>query len=47
MAIVGHPKYAAGEDTSEGDEEFASLYAMLEIILNSFRYLSQIPILFI
>ena len=30
MAIVGHPKYAAGEDTSEGDEEFATLYAMLE-----------------
>ena len=30
MAIVGHPKYAAGVDTSEGDDEFAALYEMLE-----------------
>ncbi len=29
MAIVGHPKYAAGEDTSDGDDAFAALYAML------------------
>ena len=30
MAIVGHPKYAAGQDTSKGDADFAALYAMLE-----------------
>jgi Calcineurin-like phosphoesterase len=30
MAIVGHPKYAAGHDTSKGDDALAALYAMLE-----------------
>ena len=30
MAIVGHPKYAAGVDTSAGDESFAELYDTLE-----------------
>lgn len=30
MAIVGHPKYAAGVDTSAGDESFAKLYDTLE-----------------
>ncbi len=30
MAIVGHPRYAAGVDTSLGDADFAALYAMLE-----------------
>jgi hypothetical protein len=30
MAILGHPKYAAGLDTSIGDEGFAELYRMLE-----------------
>ena len=30
MAILGHPKFAAGEDTSQGDAEFAALYAALE-----------------
>lgn len=30
MAIVGHPKYAAGQDTSIGDERFAALCTMLE-----------------
>lgn len=30
MAIVGHPKFAAGKDTSEGDDKFAALYEMLE-----------------
>jgi len=30
MAIVGHPKYAAGVDTSVGDANFAELYEMLE-----------------
>jgi len=30
MAIVGHPKYAAGVDTSIGDESFFELYGMLE-----------------
>ena len=30
MAIVGHPKFAAGEDTSQGDADFTALYATLE-----------------
>jgi len=30
IAVVGHPKYAAGIDTSEGDADFSALYAMLE-----------------
>ncbi len=30
IAVVGHPKYAAGVDTSEGDAEFSELYATLE-----------------
>ena len=30
MAIVGHPRYAAGQDTSRGDDSFAALYAMLK-----------------
>jgi hypothetical protein len=30
MAVVGHPKYAAGQDTSIGDQEFSELYAMIE-----------------
>jgi len=30
MAIVGHPKYAAGVDTSKGDASFAALYDLLE-----------------
>lgn len=29
MAIVGHPRFAAGADTSEGDEKFAALYELL------------------
>jgi uncharacterized membrane protein HdeD (DUF308 family) len=30
IAIVGHPKYAGGADTSRGDAGFAELYATLE-----------------
>jgi hypothetical protein len=30
VAIVGHPKYAAGQDTSVGDQAFTDLYTMLE-----------------
>lgn len=30
MAILGHPKYAAGIDTGVGDERFAELYDRLE-----------------
>jgi hypothetical protein len=30
MVILGHPKYAAGTDTSVGDVAFAGLYATLE-----------------
>jgi hypothetical protein len=30
MAIVGHPKYAGGQDTSKDDKDFAALYALLE-----------------
>ena len=30
MALVGHPKYAGGADTSRGDADFAELYATLE-----------------
>jgi uncharacterized membrane protein HdeD (DUF308 family) len=30
MAILGHPKYAAGIDTSVGDERFVELYDRLE-----------------
>lgn len=30
MAILGHPKYAAGGDTSKGDDTFTALYALLE-----------------
>jgi hypothetical protein len=30
MTIVGHPKYAAGEDTSKSDADFAALYSLLE-----------------
>ena len=30
MVILGHPKYAAGADTSAGDAAFAELYAALE-----------------
>lgn len=30
MAVVGHPKYAAGIDTSVGDESFVELYDRLE-----------------
>jgi hypothetical protein len=30
MAIVGHPKFAAGQDTSQDDAEFNALYAELE-----------------
>ena len=30
LAVVGHPKYAAGVDTSKGDPAFARLYNMLE-----------------
>jgi Calcineurin-like phosphoesterase len=29
MVIVGHPKFAAGEDTTQDDADFAALYAML------------------
>ncbi len=30
IAILGHPKYAGGKDTSVGDPEFAALYEKLE-----------------
>jgi uncharacterized membrane protein HdeD (DUF308 family) len=30
MAIVGHPRFAGGRDTSIGDEKFAALYRLLE-----------------
>src|SRR3954453_8865207 len=30
MAIVGHPKYAAGSDASENNAAFAALYATLD-----------------
>jgi uncharacterized membrane protein HdeD (DUF308 family) len=30
MAIVGHPRFAGGKDTSVGDEKFAALYQLLE-----------------
>jgi len=30
MAILGHPKYAGGQDTSAGDQSFISLYDQLE-----------------
>jgi hypothetical protein len=30
MAIVGHPRFAGGRDTSLGDEKFAALYQLLE-----------------
>jgi uncharacterized membrane protein HdeD (DUF308 family) len=30
MAIVGHPRFAGGKDTSIGDEKFAALYQLLE-----------------
>ena len=30
MALVGHPKYAGGADTSRGDADFVELYATLE-----------------
>ena len=30
LAILGHPKFAAGEDTSQDDAEFSALYATLE-----------------
>ena len=30
MAIIGHPKFAAGEDTSKGDADFVALYGLLE-----------------
>ena len=30
MAIVGHPRFAGGKDTSVGDEKFAALYRLLE-----------------
>ena len=30
LAIIGHPKFAAGEDESAGDAEFRQLYATLE-----------------
>jgi uncharacterized membrane protein HdeD (DUF308 family) len=30
MAIVGHPRFAGGNDTSVGDEKFAALYRLLE-----------------
>ena len=29
MAIVGHPRYAGGHDTTIGDEKFAALYRLL------------------
>jgi hypothetical protein len=30
MAIVGHPRFAGGQDTSIGDEKFSALYRLLE-----------------
>jgi hypothetical protein len=30
MAMVGHPRFAGGGDTSLGDEKFAALYRLLE-----------------
>lgn len=30
MAIVGHPRFAGGEDTAGGDDELAALYRLLE-----------------
>jgi uncharacterized membrane protein HdeD (DUF308 family) len=30
MAIVGHPRFAGGRDTSIGDEKFVALYQLLE-----------------
>jgi hypothetical protein len=29
MAIVGHPRFAGGRDTTIGDEKFAALYRLL------------------